>query len=241
MELYVNIILLVMIGTRGVSQAQKNTPKTFELSEECGNTIIISEDMLLKLSVNKTRKKQESCKTLVESDVDGNRLLVRLLSIDIPGYPDCSKAGVHVSQIEGKHASERLCGTNITTPVFNSSGQSVGVWYHSNRGEHEASQDVFTLLITSFHEQINGACTSYDFTCSNSLCIDSDMTCNSFDDCSDNSDETIGCNATEGNQLVKKVVIVSVCCGVFLLAVVCVFAVKIHRARNRRGSYLPID
>ncbi|XP_067652186.1 uncharacterized protein [Haliotis asinina] len=240
MEFYINIMVMVMIGTCGVSVAQMYTPTTFELFEECDKKIIISEDMLLQLSVNKTRRKRDACSTMVESDVDGNRLLLRFLHINITESPGCSKARVSLYEMEGKHSAANLCG-NMSIPVFNTSGQSVKVKYEVSRQDQDVAKDVFTLLISSFHEQVNGACASYDFTCSNSLCIDSDMTCNNYDDCSDNSDETIGCHTTDGDQLMKKIVIVSVVCGMFLFAVVCVFAIKIHRARNRRGAYLSVD
>ncbi|XP_046550340.1 low-density lipoprotein receptor-related protein 12-like [Haliotis rubra] len=240
MELYVNMMVIVMIGTCGVSVAQMYTPTTFEMFEECDNKIIISEDMLLQLSVNKTRRKTHTCSTTVESDVDGNRLLLRFLNMNISDRPGCLKARISLYETEGKHPSVNFCG-NMSIPVFNSSGQSVRVKYETSRQDEDAAHDVFTLLISSFHEQVKGECTSYDFTCSNSLCIDSDMTCNNYDDCSDNSDETIGCSTTDGDQLMKKIVIVSVACGMFLFAVVCVFAFKIHRARNRRGAYLSVD
>ncbi|XP_046550339.1 membrane frizzled-related protein-like isoform X2 [Haliotis rubra] len=136
-----------------------------------------------------------SCNMGVATDGDALGLLINIASFNLP--PECNTT-LEIVHPHGPRISGKLCGTRLSTKVFNASVPAIKLQYHSDTPDTDAT---FNIILTSLKRGPIGSCFDDAFRCSNNFCIANTLVCNGVDECADNSDETRGCDISQSARL----------------------------------------
>ncbi|XP_067651243.1 membrane frizzled-related protein-like [Haliotis asinina] len=184
MSVYILMFLLLSLATCSITDAK--TPTTFSMESNCDQTLSFSDSMILTGS-NLT----SSCSMDVATDGDALGLLIDITSFSLP--PECNTT-LEIVHPLGPRISGKLCGTKLSTKVFNTSVPSVELQYETDTSDTDAT---FSIILTSLKRGPIGSCFDDAFRCSNHFCIAKALVCNGVDECADNSDETRGCDSSQ--------------------------------------------
>ncbi|XP_071087832.1 neuropilin and tolloid-like protein 1 [Haliotis cracherodii] len=226
-RLVITVLSLCIINAYGF------TPMTYYMDEECGYSLTTTKDTRLKLTYYPSRSLHlnMNCTTSFRTTVLGDRLQVRLRSIDTVSTPNCQKNALQIFDSDRQtllNAPFGDCGTVLRTRTYKSSGSSVTLKFQTDASFQYGQ---FDILVTSFNKAFNHSCSARRFTCDNDLCISNTLTCNGYNDCGDDSDEIYECRLSGG-------AIAGIAVGVIVFLVICTFLSIVGRARRRRYQRL---
>ncbi|XP_048253675.1 uncharacterized protein LOC124133985 [Haliotis rufescens] len=199
-------------------------PSTDSIDDYCGSTVYVSDSTILKLR-SWDWPIQDTCSvtfTTINIYHTNSYLSVQFLDIDLNGdlSGSCTLSRVDVMDTSGNSLSRSSGTCGYSTPYdqpWTSTGDSVVV---KLKRLQPGQSGTFKILVTQF---AYGTCDSYgEFECGNGRCVDEDVKCDGYDDCTDDSDEIAGCSWAPG---VVAGVSISVICLVliFIGIVVAVF------------------
>ncbi|XP_067651119.1 uncharacterized protein [Haliotis asinina] len=186
-------------------------PSTESMDFNCGSTIYVYESVILKLKSYSWPTEDTCSVTLTASNIYHTNayLSVKFLGISLADslLGDCSLSRVDVMDPSGTFLSSRSGVCGYTTPFdqpWTSNGDSVVVRL---KRLQSGSTGSFRILVSQF---AYGICDEYgEFDCDNGRCVDSLVTCDGYDDCTDDSDETSACSWGAGT--IAGVVIAVIC------------------------------
>ncbi|XP_046550347.1 neuropilin and tolloid-like protein 2 [Haliotis rubra] len=222
-RLIITVLILCVVSTYGY------TPATYYMDEECSFRITSTKDARLRLTYHSNTHlfRNWQCTTSFRTTVIGDRLQVRLRTIDTPSTFNCRQNSLQIldsdqqTSLNGRFGD---CGTVVHTRTYQTSGSSVTFKFKTDSSFQYGQ---FDILITSFNTADNGTCAASRFICDNDLCISKTLTCNGYNDCGDDSDEIYDCRLSGG-------AIAGIAIGVVFFLVICTFFAVVGRARRRR-------
>lgn len=223
-------LLLCPVGTEGY------TPLYYYQDDYCNtnHTVIFTKDALVGWDHYNSHFKLSNCQVKYGSqDARWDRVQVRFRYLDIrlTPNPNCSLTGLVIK--DGRlnlTPPGGVCGTRRPSDLYRTrTASAVTILLVNNYGTIYGD---FELLLTAFYlPQNHSGCDSRDFRCNNGICISSSLTCNSYDDCGDNSDEVEGCSLAAG--VIAGIVVSAILfVAIFSAIGVCV--------RRRRMTYVRV-
>ncbi|XP_046556956.1 uncharacterized protein LOC124266197 [Haliotis rubra] len=176
-------------------------PSTDNINFYCDSTITVFDSVILKLKSYSWPNDDTCSVTLTASNFYHTNayLSVQFLDIALPDglSGDCPRSRVDVKDSYGTFLSSQSGVCGYTTPFdqpWTSTGDSVVVRLKRLQSGQTGS---FRILVSQF---ANGVCDEYgEYECDNGRCVDSSVTCDGYDDCTDDSDETSGCTWGAGS------------------------------------------
>ncbi|XP_046550343.1 uncharacterized protein LOC124260141 [Haliotis rubra] len=213
------------------------TPPTFYFDQECGKTITFTKDMLLDFTENTTEADWSamSCNVVVMTEELSQRLLITPLHLNITTSYPCNETSLNILNSDAQPLNNPpwICGQHLSRPTLNTSG--VYSWWEYQKDEGVTEPGGFKFLVSSFRLAKDGFCGHHEYHCSNDNCVSNDVICNSYNDCGDNSDETVACRPS-----IFEILIISLG-GILCLVTVAAVIVVIRRRRRGRSQYKEIQ
>lgn len=176
-----NIICLLFSLTSCVLGVDKDY-----LNLVCNTTLYVKTGRRLESSTKLYYEPNVACYYTVNVDVGKKvMLLVRLFDLEAEVMNSC------VDFINVHDGSSISAPTINAAPVchtdalknYTTSGNSMTVWFQTDSTGARLGFDVHFVAITT------APCSGGQFACNNSVCIDSTLQCNIYDECGDGSDE----------------------------------------------------
>ncbi|XP_041377055.1 low-density lipoprotein receptor-related protein 12-like [Gigantopelta aegis] len=202
-------------------------PEIYYVSSQCSQTIFVTSAVRLVLD-SYAWPAQVECEVHIKGNsgyYGSEHVSVRFLNLNLGGTFDCSRAKVDILDTYGNvlTPSEGVCGTIVPFgQPFESSGDTITVKFSRQRQViQDGSFDILATVIRYGECDDNG-----EFECTNAKCVADVVACDSYNNCGDNSDETIGCLVSVG------VVIGIVCAVLFVVIVIAAVAAAVYRRRT---------
>ncbi|CAL1533356.1 unnamed protein product [Lymnaea stagnalis] len=238
----INLLILVCFLT---TAAAKFYPFTYYLDQYCGTTIYVSQEIRVRLSQQTYLYPNKECGMTFRPSA-GNKLVATFLNYSMPSdYVDasgiCNYESIQLTQESALYFGYRgYCGwtkPNGQYDLHDYTTFSFQVW--QNMYVNTAQVD---LLITEvFNKDYQNSCPYNTFDCQRSgICIDQDLTCNGYDDCGNNLDETLGCRTPSLDVKPYLGAIIGGSAGLVVLVVVIVVTVVVCRRRGGKSAYIQI-
>ncbi|XP_071087747.1 uncharacterized protein [Haliotis cracherodii] len=181
-------IFLLFIAIVSIGSVCTKTPEQWVLEENCDSTMSFSESVILLAS---DLRSVEECNLVIQSNVENERLLIDITVLDL--VDSCNNTSLDILDGNGNSIAGPLCKED-NAQVFKAPGNFAQFDYKSNSPNTEGKS--LSITMTAFNMGIEGSCSQLDFQCDNKLCIPKDLVCNTYNECSDNSDETAVCQST---------------------------------------------
>ncbi|XP_046333609.2 membrane frizzled-related protein-like [Haliotis rufescens] len=221
------LYLCLAVATLFLASSDAYSPHIYYMDVQCGSRKGFTKDVRLQLtySPNTPLIHKSPCYMMMETDTEGDQLLVRIRNLHTSPSINCSKNSLKIiapdehTVLNGEYGD---CGSTPPTRSYLTNGSSVSFVFST---DDTTQNGQFDILITSFNISDNGVCSSDRFLCDNSRCVSSDVTCNGFNDCGDNSDELDGCG-------LSAAAIAGLAVGSFIGFVIC-FLVITSRVRRK--------
>ncbi|BFZ08519.1 hypothetical protein BsWGS_11558 [Bradybaena similaris] len=215
-------------------------PSLISLSDRCNQTYRVWRDVRIRLASKVFLPSNTTCTLTFLPDVD-TRLIARFRSYYMSPkytneYDDCQNESI---QLYDSHGDPKLsdsvgrgyCKMGKPSSLFDL-GASGQFQYTTFQGTDILAADL-EILVTAVRDKQGSKCTSDYFDCYlNNYCVSNAVTCNGFDDCGNNRDETHGCKLS--GWAIAAIVLaafVFFCC-----VAVTVLYVKRRRLRHRYQS-----
>ncbi|XP_067651452.1 uncharacterized protein [Haliotis asinina] len=213
------------------------TPSTFYFDQECDKVISFTKDMLLEFTENTTQAdwSEMSCNVVVMTNDTTKRLLITPIYLNVTSSYLCNETSLNIlnSDAQPLNNPPGICGKHLSRPTLNTSGEYSWWEYHKDEGVTDPGG--FKFLVSAFRLAKDGFCDHHEYHCSNDNCVSSDVICNNYNDCGDNSDETVACRPSIFEILI-------ICFGgILCLVTVAGIIVVIRRRMRGRAQYMHIQ
>ncbi|XP_022080541.1 enteropeptidase-like isoform X2 [Acanthaster planci] len=165
------------------------------MDQNCGGTIDVggSGGILVSQRDHEYRNYMD-CKLIITAD-SSRRILLTFDWVDIKDRPKCKQDYLGVYEGKSNYFLSRnlglICGTSARSIV--SRTNAVTLRFKTNKS---GTGRGFVLSYTSFESPTSEGCGADEFKCDNYRCIDASLKFNDYDNCGDNSDETLFINGT---------------------------------------------
>ncbi|XP_071087846.1 membrane frizzled-related protein-like [Haliotis cracherodii] len=222
------LYLCLAVATLCLASSDAYSPHIYYMDMQCGSSKRFTKDVRLQLTYSPNTQlphNMRACYMRMETDTEGDQLLVRIRNLDTSPSINCSKNSLKIKDpdehrvLNGEYGD---CGSTPATRSYLTNGSSVSFVFST---DDTTQHGQFDILITSLNISDNGGCSRDRFLCDNSRCVSSDVTCNGFNDCGDNSDELDGCG-------LSVAAIAGLVVGSFVGFVIC-FLVITSRVRRK--------
>lgn len=236
------VILVCLLSTA----LAKFYPYTYYLDQFCGTTIFVDKEVRVKLSQTNYLYPNKQCGMTFRPS-SGSRLVATFLNYSMPSdYINtegvCNYESIQLTQESSLYFGYRgYCGSYKPTgqyDVHSYTTFSFQVWQNLMY----VTPAIVDLLITEvFDKYDQNTCPYKTFDCQRSgICIDELLTCNGYDDCGNNLDETVGCR--DGNLDVTPYLgaIIGGSAGLIVLVIVITVTVIVCRRRGGKSAYFQI-
>ncbi|XP_059150786.1 uncharacterized protein LOC131937406 [Physella acuta] len=210
-------------------------PLSYTLDAYCGTTIRVSGDVLIRLSYSTYLPADRTCSiTLLPSSGDGLVASVDTYSLNYLYstsqclYEAIQLGSADVPQIWGPYG---YCKSYRPTAKY-SLGRYGTYSYKTGKYSFIETGDIKLLVTETFSRNATGYCASGQFDCERqNICISRSLTCNGYDDCGNDLDETDGCSLPPG-------IIGGIAAGIFVFIVLVIVISFFIRRQRYRAVYV---
>ncbi|BFZ08521.1 hypothetical protein BsWGS_11560 [Bradybaena similaris] len=201
-------------------------PNLISLSDKCQQRYRVWGDVRIRLTANLLLPTNTTCTLKLQPDID-TRLIARFRSYYMsPDYTSeqdrCRYESIQLydslghPQLDGGDGG--YCRTEKPTNLIDL-GASGQFRYTTSRAKNILAADL-EIVVTAVTDKQGENCPSDYFDCHfNNYCVSNAVTCNGFDDCGNNRDETTAC------PLSPWIILVAVLGGIFVFGCIVVFVI----------------
>ncbi|XP_064611667.1 membrane frizzled-related protein-like [Liolophura sinensis] len=207
------VLLLILHGIAFFCTAPVFTLDLEYLDAHCGLSVKVRDAVHLKLKSMLTFAPNLDCSAVLYNELN-RKMMVRFLKINIRNSTNCHTDRMELFKDRHKNGNPLVvvCGRRVPEKTFITSRNGMLTRFVSGQ---EADCEDFHILVTPFY---TGLCDESSFQCDNKRCVADTLACDGYNNCGDNSDETVNCGLSAGFFAAVALVSLAILCMLIFAA-----------------------